>query len=66
MSSETHCSSCGRRLREKYVPGTIGGNYANPGKASYTDWLNHAKSPMCPRYGLRPDALKSAQRCADR
>lgn len=51
----THCSACGRRVREKRVRGTLGGNYATPGAPGYTDWLNHAKRPLCPRYGLPPD-----------
>jgi hypothetical protein len=58
------CSACGRRLRIKRVPGTLGGNYANPGKASYTDWLGHAKTPLCPRYGRAPDTTER-QRMSD-
>lgn len=52
----THCSECRRRIREKRVPGGIGGNYANPVATGYTDWLGHSKDPMCSRYGQPPDA----------
>lgn len=51
----THCSHCGRRIRKKYVRGTLGGNYANHGRTAYTDWLNHQREPLCPRYGQPPD-----------
>lgn len=58
LAQRTHCSACGRKLRLKYVPATLGGNYANPGRASYTGWLNHRAGPPCPRYGLAPDATR--------
>lgn len=47
----THCSVCGRKLREKVSYHWGGGS----GLAlRYTDWLNHRRD--CTRYGLQPDA----------
>jgi hypothetical protein len=45
-TSETHCSVCGRRLREKVYFVDFAGKL--------TDWLNHNRE--CPRYGLLPDS----------
>jgi hypothetical protein len=49
------CSACGRKLRRKFVPGGHGGNLGSQARHSRTDWLGHARQPLCPRYGQPPD-----------
>lgn len=44
----THCSACGRKLREKRI--SYGWMH------TYVDWLNHRRG--CPRYGQPPDREK--------
>lgn len=47
MSNDTHCSGCGRKLRDS-------------GRVRGQTWLNHARD--CPRYGREPDAVRGASR----
>ncbi len=50
MTTFTHCSNCGRKLRAKHHRGGLGTT-----TGSWTDWLNHALT--CQDYGAPPNAV---------